>query len=76
MENEDAVDPVMPRVRLLFEHSGLSLEEVGCRMGYGPASARKSAWQFLRRTADPHLSMLRRFAAALGVPLRDLFAEE
>jgi transcriptional regulator with XRE-family HTH domain len=69
-------DPVMARARVAFEKSGLSLEELGRRMGKGDVTARKSAWQFLNRTNDPHLSMLRRFAAAVGVPLRDLFADE
>jgi transcriptional regulator with XRE-family HTH domain len=74
MSSENA-DPVMKCVRKLFEASGLSLEELGQKMGYPAASARKSAWQFLRRTADPRVSMLRRFAVALGAPLNDLFTD-
>jgi transcriptional regulator with XRE-family HTH domain len=62
----------MDRVRLLFERSGLSLEELGSRMGYSGTAARKSAWQFLKRTNDPRLSMLRRFAEAINVSLVDL----
>jgi hypothetical protein len=60
-------DPVMAVIRNRFEKSKLSLDELGIRMGYPPASARKSAWQFIQRTNDPRLSMLRRFAAAIGV---------
>jgi hypothetical protein len=41
-------------------------------MGYPAASARKSAWQFIHRTNDPRLSMLRKFAAALGVKVSSL----
>lgn len=67
-----STDPAMIRARTLFEASGLSLEEVGRRMGYQEEKARRSAWQFLNRTNDPRLSMLRRFAAALGLGLRDL----
>lgn len=62
----------MGRVRLLFERSGLSLEELGKRMGYSETIARKSAWQFMNKTADPRLSMLQRFSAALGVHLKEL----
>jgi transcriptional regulator with XRE-family HTH domain len=63
----------MARARLLFERSGLSLDELGNRMGYSGETARKSAWQFLHKTTDPRLSMLQRFAEALHVPLVDLF---
>jgi transcriptional regulator with XRE-family HTH domain len=69
------LDPAMLRAREAFARSGLSLEELGRRMGYGEEVARRSAWQFLRRTNDPRLSMLRRFAAAVGVPLNKLTGE-
>ena len=42
------------------------------KIGYTPETARKSAWQFIRKTDDPRISMLRRFAKAMGVPLRKL----
>jgi len=61
----------MDRARLLFERSGLSLEELGQRMGYS-ANARKAAWQFLNKTTDPRLSMLQRFAEALNVSIVDV----
>jgi transcriptional regulator with XRE-family HTH domain len=61
----------MEKVRAAFEQSGLSLEELGKKMGRG-AAARQSAWQFLHRTADPRLSMLLRFAEAIGVEVKDL----
>jgi len=35
-------------------------------MGYKKKVARKSAWQFLNKTNYPRLSMLRKFAAAVG----------
>jgi transcriptional regulator with XRE-family HTH domain len=63
----------MPRIRLLFARSGLSLDELGHRMGYSGAAARKSAWQFLNRTNDPRLSMLRKFSEAINLSLRDIF---
>jgi transcriptional regulator with XRE-family HTH domain len=62
----------MDRARLLFENSGLSLDELGRRMGYAGDTARKGAWQFLNKTTDPRLSMLQRFAEAVNVSLSDL----
>jgi transcriptional regulator with XRE-family HTH domain len=63
---------VMEKVRKLFDKSGKTLEEVGKLMGYEEGTARRSAWQFLNKTTDPRLSMLFRFAEALGVELKDL----
>ena len=62
----------MERARLLFERSGLSLDELGKRMGYTGDPARKAAWQFLKKTSDPRLSTLERFADALNISLGDL----
>ena len=62
----------MERARVLFEKSGLSLDELGQRMGYAGETARKSAWQFLHKTTDPRYSMLVRFAEALNVPVSAL----
>jgi transcriptional regulator with XRE-family HTH domain len=61
----------MERVRAAFKKSGLSLVDLGRRMGYPEETARQSAWQFMR-TNDPRLSMVRRFADAIGIPLGDL----
>lgn len=69
-------DQVMKRVASLFESSNLTLDELGQKMGYKGDTARKSAWQFLTSTRDPRLSMLRRFAVAVGVPLVELFDEK
>lgn len=66
----------MIRVRAKFEASGLTLDELGNRMGYAPETARKSAWQFIRQTGDPRVSMLRRFAHALEIPIEELVAEK
>lgn len=65
-------DAVMATVRTRFEKSKLSLDELGLKMGYPKESARKSAWQFLNKTSDPRLSMLRKFAQAVGVKLSTL----
>lgn len=68
-------DPAMTRVRALFEKSRLSLHDLGLKMGYAPDVARKAAWQFMR-TKDPRISMLRRFAKAMAVPLSSLTGTE
>lgn len=60
---------IMDSVRAMFKSSGLSLADLGRRMGYKHSTASRSAWQFLNKTVDPRLSMLRKFSAALGVPL-------
>jgi hypothetical protein len=63
----------MAAVRARFEKSKLSLDELGLKMGYPKETARKSAWQFLNKTNDPRLSMLRKFAAAVGCSVKSLF---
>lgn len=68
-------DPVMPAVRRYVERSGLTYQEIGERMGYGPASARQAVSQFLR-SGDPQISSLRRFAKAMGIRLQTLLKEE
>jgi hypothetical protein len=64
-------DPAMARVRTLFEKSGLSLHDLGLKMGYAEGIARQSAFQFMKSN-DPRISMLRRFAKALGIDLVEL----
>ncbi len=71
-----SADKTMFRVRALFERSGFTLDELGQRMGYAKAVSRKAAWQFLNKTADPRLSMLRKFAQAVGIPIAELLADE
>jgi transcriptional regulator with XRE-family HTH domain len=68
-------DPLMDALRTRFDKSGLTLDALGEKMGYPPATARKSAWQFLNKTNDPRLSMLRKFAGAIGVKLSALVKE-
>ena len=53
----------------------MTLDELGLKMGYPPATARKSVWQFMR-TSDPRISMLRRFADATGFDLAELITEK
>jgi hypothetical protein len=63
----------MAAVRARFAKSKMSLDELGLKMGYPKETARKSAWQFLNKTNDPRLSMLRKFAAAVGCSIKSLF---
>jgi hypothetical protein len=67
-------DPAMAKVRAWFEGSGLTLHQLGVAMGYEEGIARQSAFQFLKST-DPRISMLRRVAKAMGVPVEELVAE-
>jgi hypothetical protein len=64
-------DDAMVRVRSVFKESGLSLVELGRRMGYPAQTARQSAWQFMK-TSDPRMSMMRKFAEAMEIPIDDL----
>jgi len=73
---DDSTDKAMLRVRQLFEKSGFTLDELGQKMGYAGDMARKASWQFLNKTADPRLSMLRRFAQAIGIPVAELLYDE
>jgi hypothetical protein len=67
-----AADPVMHQAQAAFAQSGFTLDELGRKMGYVGEVARKGAWQFLNKTTDPRLSMLRRFAKAVGIDLKKL----
>jgi transcriptional regulator with XRE-family HTH domain len=71
MPKKSGEDPVMAKIRSLFKGSGLSLVELGRRMGYAEDTARQAAWQFMQ-SGDPRMSMLRKFARAMEVSLGDL----
>ena len=64
-------DPVMETVRQRADAAGMSLQELGEKMGYAPGTARQAVHQFLK-SGDPQISMLRRFAKAVGVKLETL----
>jgi hypothetical protein len=72
---EKREDPAMSKVRAWFEASGLSLHDLGLKMGYPPETARQSAWQFMK-SGDPRVSMLRRFARAAGMGVEELLSSE
>jgi transcriptional regulator with XRE-family HTH domain len=65
------LDKSMARVKALFQESGLSLHDLGLKMGYPPEGARQSAFQFMK-AGDPRISMLRKFAGALDMTIEDL----
>ena len=69
---EDGRDPAMIRAKELFEQSEMNLPELAEKMGYDGETARQSVWQFLNKTKDPRLSMLRRFADAMGIKVSRL----
>lgn len=67
----DKDEPAMARVRELWERKqaeGWTQQRLGEAMGYPEESARKSVSQFLK-SRDPQVSMLRRFAKAVGVTM-------
>jgi transcriptional regulator with XRE-family HTH domain len=73
---ESGSDALMMRLQTLFDKSGMTLDQLGQKMGYSGPAARKSAWQLLYKPHDHRVSMLQKFAAAVGVSMVDLFADE
>jgi transcriptional regulator with XRE-family HTH domain len=67
---------IMKRANAAFKESTMTLEELGKRMGANPATARMTAWQFLRKGTDPRISMLLRFCAAIKMPIEDFLSEK
>jgi hypothetical protein len=73
---DETPDKAILRARELFSQSGLTLDQLGQRMGHDGIVARKVAWQFLNKVIDPRLSTLRKFAAAVGVSIGELLTDE
>jgi transcriptional regulator with XRE-family HTH domain len=71
MGKERVNDPVMQAVRKRFDESGMTQQELGVKMGYAPETARQAVSQFLK-SGDPQISMLRRFAEAMGISVKTL----
>lgn len=65
----------MKKIVAMFEASGKTLDQLGQDMGYPADTARKAAWQFLKKTSDPRLSMLKRFAKAMDISIEELVTE-
>jgi transcriptional regulator with XRE-family HTH domain len=71
MPKKSKGDPAMDKVRAIFQESGLSLVELGKRMGYAEETARQAAWQFMQ-SGDPRMSMVRKFAEAMDISVDEL----
>ena len=65
-------DNVMDNMRNAFEHSGMTLDQLGEGLGYEGPTARKRAWFLLYRTSDPRISTVPAVAHTLGVKMNDL----
>ncbi len=71
-------EPAMAEVRRLWEQKqaeGLTMHQLGVAMGYPEESARKSVSQFLK-SRSPQMSVLRRFAKAMGVAIEALIPDQ
>ena len=66
---------VRDRIRHIWKGCGDSMETLGVKMGYPRESARKSVSQFFQSTTDPRLSMIFKFADAMGISVTDLFED-
>ena len=70
-------DAAMRRIKEKWaelQEKGWTQQRLGEEMGYPKASARKSFNQFLR-SKDPTVSVLRRFARAIGVSVSSLVGD-
>lgn len=63
---------MVERARAAFLESRLTLYRLGLAMGYPDETARHDAWRFLYQTPTPPVAVVRRFAAAVGVPITSL----
>lgn len=73
-KNNSDDDPAMAKVRELWakkQAAGLTMQELGERMGHGKSSARQAISQLLK-SHDPQIGTLRRFAKAIGVKISAL----
>ena len=75
MKTTTPQDAAMELVCAKYEASGMSLQELGVKMGFPEKTARMGAHQALK-AGDPRISTLRRFAAALAIPIEELVAEK
>jgi transcriptional regulator with XRE-family HTH domain len=65
-------EAVVQRIKARVEASGESLTKLAQKMGYDADHGRKSVSQFLKTTTDPRLSMIEKFAIALGCTVAEL----
>ena len=60
------------KAKRLFEKSGMTLDDLGQKMGHDAGTARRAVWQLFNKVDDPRLSTLEKLADALGVQVKDL----
>jgi transcriptional regulator with XRE-family HTH domain len=65
-------DTVRRKALKLFEKSGMTLEELGLKMGFPKGTARRAVWQLFNKVDDPRLSTVEKLAEALGCQPKDL----
>lgn len=72
--NQPTAASVRERLRQAATDSGMTMEEIGLRMGFTKDGARKAVSRLLNANVDydPRLSTLVSFAAAIGRPLKEL----
>lgn len=67
------VQLVHERMRQAVTESGLTMEQIGLRMGFAKGGAKQAVSRLLSQDEyDPRLSTLAAFAAAVNKPLKDL----
>jgi transcriptional regulator with XRE-family HTH domain len=71
MKGNESDSDILAKARRAVARSGLTLQQLGVRMGYPPESARQTVSRFLH-SRNPTVAMLRKLAKALGVELGDL----
>lgn len=66
------IELLRQRMREAFERSGLTLSDLGKKMGLDPDRSRQSVWNLLNRSEDPSLSRVFRFCRATGITIDEL----
>jgi transcriptional regulator with XRE-family HTH domain len=63
---------IIRKAQSLMDKSGITLDELGRKMGYKKGTARRAVWQLFNKVGDPRLSTLEALARALEVELKAL----
>ena len=71
MKGNESDSDILAKARRAVARSGLTLQQLGVRMGYPPESARQTVSRFLH-SRNPTVAMMRKLAKALGVELGEL----
>ena len=73
--NPSSLSAVREKLRQAAKDSGMTLEQIGLRMGFAKSGARQAVSRLLSQDEyDPRLSTLLAFAKAAGVPVKDLIS--